>query len=110
MKKKQYVNPTPIPVFKKGQKVIWESQARGHTIIKKGVVVWVMREKDLKAETNLTPRILAARYFPKHRYMFDGYKQTPHGEFPAYFVEVPGSTPQAKMRLYMPKPRMLLKQ
>lgn len=89
-------------IFKKGDRVTWQSQAGGSTTTKTGVVVGFVRSKEM-------PIAVAMEKFPDHRRMFDGtiIPGYPSAE-KAYLVEVrDGKTDKARPKLYMPWPQHL---
>lgn len=51
--------------MKLNDEVKWESQAGGRYKTKSGKIVWILNEGD-------KPHIVAIRYFPNHKRMFDG--------------------------------------
>ena len=79
-------------------RVTWSSTAGGYTKQQTGVVVRVLRRDEY-------PDDVAAREFPNHRRMFDGWT-VPGGGQHAYLVEVLAG-PKARPRLYMPFPSKL---
>lgn len=93
------LKPDPIEC-KVGDMVTWDSHGGGNLDMKTGRVVWVLNKND-----PLTPRMIAAREFPNHSWLFRGTRFPPHFDV-WYLISVPHGR-RAKPRLYMPYPRHL---
>lgn len=95
----------PVPEFKVGDEVVWESQAGGSTRAKAGRVAFVVQGGDKSGD--------AARKFifdkvkaGTHRSTFGGGGYRPDV---SYIVEVDGASPKAKKVLYWPIAKKLEK-
>lgn len=84
--------------FKVGDKVIWTSQAGGSTKTKTGIVWAVL----IDTQALWNARQIAVEQ-GRHTIMFDGYTMLASK---MYIVEVK-TTPKAKPRLYLPRPKNL---
>lgn len=93
--------------IRQGQRVRWSSQSAGFTKVKEGTVVMTERGAKIRYGKYLAqnPAYCALKAFPDHKHMFDSLSWSADGH-PGVLVEVITS-PNAKPRLYKPKPGVL---